>query len=142
MGIISGLPDIEQVERLPDWKDSSRYDLTRRVRAYLDVNCAHCHSRGGDAVNTGLFLEYQEGDPFHLGVMKSPVSAGGGAGGMNYDIVPGDAAHSILAYRMNSAEPGTAMPELARTVIHKEAVAMVVQWINQMKPAHSLKAGK
>jgi hypothetical protein len=84
-------------------------------------------------MNTGLFLEYQQQDPQHLGIMKSPVSAGGGAGGLNYDIVPGDAAHSILAYRMNSTEAGTTMPELARTIIHKEAVRMIEQWINQMK---------
>jgi hypothetical protein len=87
-------------------------------------------------MNTGLFLEYQQNDPSFLGVLKSPVSAGGGAGGLNYDIVPGDAAQSILAYRMNSTEPGTAMPELARTIIHKEAVSLIVDWINKMKTTH------
>jgi uncharacterized repeat protein (TIGR03806 family) len=135
-GRLSGLPDLSQVEKLPDWKDSVHYSVTERARAYLDVNCSHCHTQGGDAMNTGLFLEYQQKDPFHVGRMKTPVSAGGGAGGMNYDIIPGDAAHSILAYRMNSTEPGTAMPELARTVVHKEAVSLIMEWINQMKPLH------
>jgi len=130
---MTGLPALKEVEKMPNWKDSVKYSLNERARAYLDVNCAHCHTKGGDAMNTGLFLEYQQQDHQHLGVMKSPVSAGGGAGGMNYDIVAGDAAHSILAYRMNSTEAGTAMPELARTIIHKEAVHMIEQWINQMK---------
>ena len=49
-----------------------------------------------------------------------------------YDIIPGDAAHSILAYRMNSTESGIAMPELARTVIHKEGVKLIADWINQI----------
>jgi uncharacterized repeat protein (TIGR03806 family) len=133
---LKGLPELKEVPKLPDWKDSVHYSFTERARAYLDVNCAHCHTQGGDAMNTGLFLEYQQQDPSHLGVMKSPVSAGGGAGGMNYDVVPGDAKHSILEYRMNSTEPGTAMPELARTVVHKEAVYLIAKWINQMKPAH------
>jgi uncharacterized repeat protein (TIGR03806 family) len=133
-GRMEGLPAYDSIEKLPDWKDSLHYSLDQRVRAYLDVNCSHCHTQGGDAVNTGLFLEYQQKDPFHIGVMKSPVSAGGGAGGLNYDIVPGDARHSILAYRMTSNEPGTAMPEIARTVTHREAVSMVIRWINQMKP--------
>jgi uncharacterized repeat protein (TIGR03806 family) len=132
-GKLSGVHNLREVPRLPDWKDSIHYSVTERARAYLDVNCAHCHTQGGDAMNTGLFLEYQQKDPFHLGVLKSPVSAGGGAGGMNYDVVPGDAAHSILAYRMNSAEPGTAMPELGRTIIHREAVGLIVEWINKMK---------
>lgn len=130
-GSLSGLPAIDSVERLPDWKDSIHYSVAQRARAYLDVNCAHCHTKGGDAYNTGLFLEYQQTDPYHIGIMKSPVSAGGGAGGLNYDIVPGDAAHSILAYRMNSTEPGTAMPELARTIIHKEGVRLIMNWINR-----------
>ena len=64
--------------------------------------------------------------------MKKPVSAGNGAGGLNYDIIPGDAAHSILAFRMNSVEPGTAMPELSRSVVDKEGVRLIKEWINNM----------
>jgi uncharacterized repeat protein (TIGR03806 family) len=135
-GKLAGLPELKEVAKLPDWKDSIHYSVAERARAYLDVNCAHCHTQGGDAMNTGLFLEYQQKDPAHLGVLKSPVSAGGGAGGMNYDIIPGDAAHSILAYRMNSTEPGTAMPELARTIVHKEAVSLIATWINKMQVRH------
>lgn len=131
-GLLSGMPDIKAVPQLPDWKDDKHFSVDQRARAYLDVNCAHCHTKDGDAYNTGLFLEYEQTDPFHLGVMKTPVSAGGGAGGMNYDIIPGDVVHSILAYRMNSTEPGTAMPELARTVIHKEGVILISAWIAQM----------
>jgi uncharacterized repeat protein (TIGR03806 family) len=132
LGKLSGLPGLSKVNRLPDWKDNKHFSLDQRARAYLDINCAHCHIKGGDAYNTGLFLEYEQTDKSHLGIMKSPVSAGNGAGGFNYDIVPGDALHSILAYRMNSAEPGTAMPELARTIIHKEGVKLIVDWINAM----------
>jgi len=134
---ISGLPSIEQLKKLPDWKDAAHFSLDERARAYLDINCAHCHTNGGDATNTGLFLEYQQTDRQHLGILKSPVSAGGGAGGLNYDIVPGDAAHSIFIYRMNSTEAGTAMPELARTIVHKEAVKLIVDWINEMKEHRS-----
>ena len=132
-GLLTGLPALEKVPRLPVWTDSAHFSLNERARAYLDVNCAHCHTRGGDAYNTGLFLEYEQTGADHLGILKSPVSAGGGAGGLNYDVVPGDALHSILYYRMNSVEPGTAMPELARTVIHKEGVALVREWIDSMK---------
>lgn len=131
-GIVVDLPPIETIDQFPDWKDKDRFTLDQRARAYLDVNCAHCHSPGGDASNTGLFLEYDQKDVNHLGIMKEPVSAGGGAGGLNYNIIPGDAKHSILAYRMNSTVPGTAMPELARTITHKEGVALIVEWINKM----------
>ena len=131
-GYLSGLPELASVPKLPDWKDEKHYSVNDRARAYLDVNCAHCHTKGGDAYNTGLFLEYEQADPLHLGIMKEPVSAGGGAGGMDYDIIPGDVKHSILVYRMNSTEPGTAMPELARTIIHKEGVKLISDWVAQM----------
>ncbi|RPD42057.1 SO2930 family diheme c-type cytochrome [Chitinophaga barathri] len=132
-GILQGMPVISQVPALPVWTDSVHYTIPQRARAYLDVNCAHCHTKGGDADNTGLFLEYDQQASAHLGILKGPVSAGNGAGGLNFDIVPGNASASILAYRMNSTEPGTAMPELARTLVHKEGVQLIVQWINQME---------
>ncbi|MBC8987435.1 hypothetical protein H9X96_16835 [Pedobacter sp. N36a] len=93
---------------------------------------AHCHTKGGDAYNTGLFLDYAEKDPGHLGFKKAPVSAGGGTGGLDYDIIPGNADQSILYYRMNSTEPGTAMPELARTLTHREGVQLIREWINSL----------
>ena len=132
IGILSGLSDTTEVAVLPDWKDDKHFSLDQRARAYLDMNCAHCHTKGGDAFNTGLFLDYEQTDKNHLGIMKSPVSAGNGAGGLNYDIVPGDAAHSIVAYRMNSTQPNVAMPELARTIIDKEGVQLIKDWINRM----------
>jgi uncharacterized repeat protein (TIGR03806 family) len=132
LGVVQGLPPLDNVDVLPDWKDGKHFTLDQRARAYLDINCAHCHSTSGDAANTGLFLEYEQTDLNHLGVMKGPVSAGGGAGGLNYNIIPGDASHSIIAHRMNSVEPGTAMPELARTIIHREGVRLIIDWINQM----------
>lgn len=131
-GILQGMPDLSAVEQMPDWKDSAHFSLEQRARAYLDINCAHCHTKGGDAYNTGLFLEYEQKDPHTLGIMKEPVSAGAGAGGLNYDIIPGDARHSILAYRMNSKEPNVAMPELARTIVHKEGVQLIIDWIKNM----------
>ncbi len=63
-GIMAGVPDLSTVEKFPVWNDSAHYSVNQRARAYLDVNCAHCHTKGGDADNTGLFLEYgQEAPP-------------------------------------------------------------------------------
>lgn len=131
-GIIQGVPDASKRVPFPVWNDSAHFSVNERARAYLDVNCAHCHTKGGDADNTGLFLEYGQEAPSRLGIFKGPVSAGNGAGGLDYDVVPGDPAASILHYRMNSTEPGTAMPELARTVTHREGVALIAEWIRQL----------
>lgn len=106
--------------------------LNDRAMAYLDINCSHCHRAEGPASTSGLFLTYGQQDPLKLGVNKTPVAAGKGAGSHTYDIVPGDGDASILLHRMNSTEIGVAMPELGRTSIHAEGVTLIREWINQM----------
>ena len=131
-GIMKGADRIDQMPRLPVWDDSTSYTLNERARAYLDVNCGHCHSAAGPANNTALFLEYEQQDRFKLGICKGPVSAAQGSGHLKYDIVPGDPAASILYYRMNSTEPGVIMPELGRTMIHSEGVELIKAWIESL----------
>ena len=103
-----------------------------RARAYLDVNCAHCHRPGGGASNSGLDLSWEQTDAFALGVKKPPVAAGRGAGGLLVSIEPGAPDKSILVHRMNSNEPGVAMPELGRSTVDHEAVELMRQWIAEM----------
>lgn len=107
--------------------------LDQRAMAYLDINCSHCHSAEGPASTSGLFLTYDQKDPMKLGVNKTPVAAGNGAGSFTFDIYPGKADDSILTHRMSSTEVGVAMPELGRTTIHKEGVQLIKDWINAME---------
>ena len=90
-------------------------------------------SANGPASTSGLYLNVEEKDPFHWGVMKSPVAAGMGAGPYRFDINPGKGKESILTYRMNSVHPGVMMPEIGRVSIHKEGVALIEQWINGLE---------
>ena len=121
--------------RLPVWDNPATGTEADRARAYLDVNCAHCHRPGGLASNSGLYLEYERATGYDTGVLRRPVAAGRGSGGHAFDIAPGDAASSILPYRMDSIDPGIAMPELGRATVHNEGVALVREWINAMPPA-------
>jgi len=117
---------------LPVWDDPKTGSLDRRARAYLDVNCGHCHNPKGAASNSGLFLTWEEGDRVALGIGKRPVAAGRGSGGLDFDIAPGHPERSILTFRMKTTEPGLAMPELGRATVHAEAVAMIDDWIRAM----------
>ena len=65
--------------------------------------------------------------------MKSPVAAGRASGDNLYDVVPGKPDESILVYRMSENDPEIRMPELGRTIQHEEAVALIRQWITEMK---------
>nr|WP_255547995.1 SO2930 family diheme c-type cytochrome [Erythrobacter ani] len=122
----------EGADMLPDWNRRGEKATTSLARAYLDVNCAHCHQPGGGASNSGLDLRWEQHDPHALGVRKPPVAAGRGAGGHTVSIAPGDPDSSILVYRMNSAEPGIAMPELGRSTIDHDGVEVVRRWIAEM----------
>ena len=109
--------------------------LDDRARAWIDINCAHCHKAGGGASNSGLFLAWNETDRTGWGVRKRPVAAGRGSGDHAFVIEPGHPEDSILLYRINSAEPGIAMPEIGRTVIDEKAVGLIRDWIAAMPPA-------
>ena len=128
-GLLDRAPDGPQ---LPRWDDAAA-PIEGRARAYLDVNCGHCHSRDGAASNSGLFLTWEEADPVARGIGKRPVAAGRGSGGLEVAIAPGDPDASILLYRMASLEPGVAMPELGRATVHAEGVALIRTYIAEMK---------
>ena len=115
------------------WNDAASGTLEERARVWLDINCAHCHRGDGPASSSGLHLGWLEKDPLKTGIDKTPVAAGRGSGGLNFDIVPGKPEESIIVYRMKSTDPGIMMPELGRTIAQPEAVALVTEWIRQMK---------
>ena len=64
--------------------------------------------------------------------MKRPVAAGRGAGGLLFDVVPGEPDQSILLHRMLSNDPGVAMPELGKSSIDREGTEAVRSWIEEM----------
>lgn len=133
-GMLDRLPaDAPKVAR---WNDTAA-PLDQRARAWLEINCAHCHNPQGAASNSGLFLDLGRADPEQRGLFKRPTAAGRGAGTRDFDIVPGDPEASILLYRMQSTDPGIAMPELGRATVHKEGVALVRQWIESMPKSDS-----
>ena len=132
IGLLKGAPSAEKAPRTPVWDDPASGTLDARARAWLEINCAHCHSPTGPARNSGLDLLAIQTNPTKYGVFKSPVAAGRGSGGLEYDIVPGKPEESILAFRIASTHPGIMMPELGKRLVHEEGVALVREWIAAM----------
>ncbi|KPF80173.1 hypothetical protein IP88_00870 [alpha proteobacterium AAP81b] len=114
--------------RLARWDDTAA-PLAARARAYLDVNCGHCHSPAGFASNSGLYLQHDEVSPAHQGIYKRPVAAGRASGTAEFSIKPGDPDGSILVSRMASIEPGVMMPQFGRTVVHEEGLALLRRYV-------------
>ena len=131
-GYLTDLKDLDAYSSMIDYNQTS-HSIELRAKAYLDINCGHCHRADGPASTSGLFLTYEETDPLKLGINKTPVAAGFGAGTFKYDIVPGQADQSILTYRMSTNQVGAAMPEIGRVTVHKEGLELIKDWINGMK---------
>ncbi len=131
LNLLKEIPTAKEIPVLANYDDANESpDL--RARAWLEINCAHCHRADGPAKNSGLFLLASEKDPSRIGVGKAPVAAGKGSGGLLYGIVPGKPDQSILQFRIESVHPGIMMPELGRSVVHEEGVTLVRQWIMAM----------
>jgi uncharacterized repeat protein (TIGR03806 family) len=132
LGHLHNLPALDQVPKLVAY-DNEKAALNDRARAWLEVNCAHCHRPDGPAKTSGLHLLADVNNTYELGVGKAPVAAGRGSGGRKFDIVPGNPDASILYYRINSTDPGVMMPELGKKLIHEEGAALIKQWIEKMQ---------
>lgn len=129
-GLLASIPQTIQAKHQD--QTNTIPTLADKARAYLDINCGHCHNKTGAADTSGLFLDIHTGYSRALGLCKPPVAAGKGSGNLQYAIVPGDPEHSILVYRMNSLNPAEMMPELGRSLVHQEGVQLIQQWISHM----------
>ncbi len=132
-GWLTGLPeDANQRPQVAAWDEANPNNLPQRARAYLDINCSHCHNPAGLAHTSGLVLKAELPMSTKTGVCKPPVAAGRGAGDLRYAIAPGEAQASILHLRMSSLDPAIKMPELSKGLVHQQGLALIKQWINQM----------
>lgn len=136
------LPDAPQnLETMVRWNvpgsggqmPGSPADVHQRARAYLEVNCMHCHNPAGNAQNSGLLLDAFN-DPMDQrhGICKSPIAAGRAADFGSFDIRPGSADESILPLRVATVQAGALMPPVARSVPHIEAVELLMHWVDNV----------
>ena len=133
IGFLTGLPSAD-VPRDARWNDTQA-PVADRARAWLDVNCSHCHNPAGPANTTALDLRSANINPRLWGICKPPVAAGRGTGDRLLDIVPGKPDESILVYRVTSNEPGVMMPEMGRNTTDTEGVDLIRAWIASMPGA-------
>lgn len=132
-GILAHLPRRAQIPELPKWDDPESGSAAERARAYLDINCAHCHNPEGPGSTSALFLNFELANPIQYGVCKSPVAPGNGGSDMRFDIMPGQAERSILYHRLKSVDPAVMMPEIGRSLAHRKGLKLIYQWISEME---------
>lgn len=112
-GLLEGAPSISEIEALPEWSDAS-FTLTERARAYMDVNCAHCHQPGGlhDA-NIGIRPDLR----YETNFVDS-----------NIDTFKADLRNRVGT----SPAFGTSMPLIGISVLHDEGVQLIQDYIDAL----------
>ena len=130
LGLLTGLPENRPIG--VNWSEPGVATLEQRAKAYLDINCAHCHNEAGAADTSALDLDLGTPVSRDFGICKPPVAVGRGSGNRPFDIYPGRPDDSILLYRLQHTDPAIAMPELGRSTVHSEGVALLRAWITEM----------
>ena len=112
-GLLVGLADVSNISILPKWDDSFNYSLEERGRAYMDINCAHCHAEGG-------YCEAQS--PLRLNFETS------------FDDSNISSQKGSIIFRVSSDfQPGLTMPWIGTTLLHDEGVELILEYLNSIQ---------
>ena len=107
-------------------------DLNVRARAYLHVNCAHCHRlHAGSAVLSKMPFDVPLEKTDMIGVRPTQGTFSIHAAQV---IAPGDPPRSVLYYRMSTLGGGR-MPHIGSTEVDREGIELIFQWIRQLPPS-------
>lgn len=110
IGLLDGVSSSSEIGFMPNWEDTTA-SLSDRGRAYLDVNCAHCHQPGGE---TPIFLntDYRYEVPLdESGIEEGVIEIKG---------------------RFDSDVFGFGMPLIGRTIVHEEGKALLFEYLDSL----------
>ena len=74
LNMIKDLPDLTTLPHTSDYDDPTDGSMDERARAWIDINCAHCHRLGAPGETSGLFLNIEETDPKTIGCFQTACS--------------------------------------------------------------------
>lgn len=122
----------KRIVTVPKWDDPS-VSLNDRVRAYVDIQCAHCHREGSHCDYRPMRFGFQETtDPANLGVCVPPDDPL--LAQHSHIVARGSVGRSLLHYRVAATEEAVRMPLLGRTIVHEEGLQLITDWINSLGP--------
>ncbi len=107
---LTGVSSSASVRNLPNWEDPS-VSLESRARAYMDINCAHCHTPGGHCeAESTLNLAYE------TSLTESNIVE------RNFSI----------SYRISFVSEGLSMPFIGTTMLHTEGVELIQAYLDTL----------
>ena len=139
-GELAGWQEPALAPRLPNPFHSTE-SLDERARAYLHVQCAHCHRfGGGGSAYVQLNKELPLAETRAVGIRPAQGTFGIHDAEL---IAPGDPYRSTLFFRMAKLGPGH-MPHIGSSTVDTRGLALVHDWIAQLphRPADALALDK
>lgn len=106
---ILAIGEISGYEKLPDWEDES-VSLDKRARAYLDVNCAFCHSDGG-------YCSF-------LNIIKLRLG---------YEVPFDETRIAKKAGRLDKLMSKKKMPYIGTTIVDDEGLSLIKEYLKSLK---------
>lgn len=104
-------------------------DLHERARAYLHVNCSHCHRfNGGGSARIYLTNDLKLRDTLAVGAAPAQGTFGIADAEL---IAPGDPCRSIVYFRLSKTGPGH-MPHLGAREVDERGRVLIHDWIRQI----------
>ncbi|WP_149275025.1 hypothetical protein [Pareuzebyella sediminis] len=113
-GLLVNAPAVSEIAGLPDWSNQSEFSLEERARAYMDINCAHCHQPGGYRTSS----EPNRPDFRYETTFENSLI---------YDF-----RADIRDRVKTSPDFGASMPLLGVTELHSEGVQLIQEYIDSL----------
>ena len=130
IGILDKSLPVADQPQLVDPYDSSN-SLEPRARAYLQVNCAHCHRmHAGGAVLSHMHYDLALDKTNMIGVRPTQGTFGIHAAQV---IAPGNPYRSVLYYRMSKLGGGR-MPYIGSSELDRAGIKLIHDWIEGLSP--------
>jgi hypothetical protein len=114
--------------------DDASQPVAARARAYLHANCSSCHTSAQGFCTGNLRWSASDGEMGVCDTVPSYLDASWGWPADTRLIAPGDPERSAIVQRMRA--PGgsaLAMPTIGRHGIDAAGIALVSEWIAQMR---------
>lgn len=111
LDLLDGINNTNALGSLPNWENTNT-TITDRGRAYMDMNCAHCHQPGGFC-----YPEIPLDLRFETSYENTEIEA---------------YKYAIIGY-MSFYNPGVSMPLIGTTMVHQEGYDLIVAYVNALE---------
>lgn len=129
-GLLAAAKRPDPMPRMANPYDGSAVN-SERARAWLHVNCAHCH-RFGAGGSVAVFLNREVDDAGTRTLDQRPARGAFGLDAARV-VAPGEPTRSALFYRINTEGSGH-MPLIGARTVDDAGIRLVADWIRKLPP--------